>query len=278
MLSDKKKREMYDNFGDRGVNPNGFQSNPFAGSQFQRNPFGGSEFQFNYDSSFDDLFSNANGSPFGGGSFGSSSTFAEGSFQDIFSELGEMLSQKRRTKRGFPNSYGNRNTKPNTKQQNVIPSITYNLKISLEDLYNGCVKELRVRDKIHIDSRVIPIEKVFKIDIKRGWKAGTKIKFDASKDFPKKMVFVVEQLPHKYFERKDNDLVWKCHLTKSQIDKGVHVHIPLLDGEVFSFNTKDQNVKHGSKRYFEDLGMPVSKSNGKEFGDLVVKFEITPGP
>jgi len=57
------------------------------------------------------------------------------------------------------------------------------------------------------------VEEVLKIDIKPGWKRGTKITFpgkgnqEAESKTPDDLIFVVDEKPHAFFKRDGNDLV-----------------------------------------------------------------------
>ena len=160
-------------------------------------------------------------------------------------------------------------------------AIEKDIHVTLEELYTGCVKKMRVRDTVLSSQtgRMQEIEKVVVLDIKPGWKAGTKITFKATPDFPLPIVFTIRETKHRYFERRGDDLRWKCRLTKRQVENGVVVKLPLLDGSKLVFNSKDDEVRNGAKRPFKGLGMPISKPKGsgslaKTAGDLIVKFEV----
>ena len=69
---------------------------------------------------------------------------------------------------------------------------------------------------------------------------------------------------------------WKCKLSAKQIEKGVIIKLPLLDGTILSIETNKYNIKHNTKLLFKGLGMYTSKRNksSKDRGDLTVKFEF----
>jgi DnaJ family protein B protein 4 len=149
---------------------------------------------------------------------------------------------------------------------------------TLEELYSGKVKSLKVRDKVPVGSEIMAIEKVYKVDIKPGYKSGTKVKFPATEEFPKPVEFEVTEVKHKYFTRVGDNLHWVCKLLPKQVTKGVTVKVPLLDGTTLTFDSKDYEVKDGAKATFKGKGMPLSSSKaastGRTHGDLVVKFEV----
>mmetsp|Transcript_8241 Transcript_8241/g.12297 ORF Transcript_8241/g.12297 Transcript_8241/m.12297 type:complete len:356 (-) Transcript_8241:33-1100(-) len=275
ILSDKKKREMYDMYGISGdsptVDPRSYnRADGFGGSGM------GSSFSFRTSdgrsfSGFDDFHSGA----FQGSSDGS------GGIADMFNEmLGQMFSGGvgRSSRSGFsrggmPSSFrfGDRMNRGSRE-----PISKVKLDCSLEDLFTGRVRNLKVRESVDIGFQQAIIEKTFPVEIRPGYKEGTKIKYPPSSDFPKMVVFTIHELPHKYFTRSGDDLKWKCSLSHIQIERGVIIRIPLLDGSELKINTKDHVIKDGSKLIFPGLGMPIPMHRrGEEVaGKLIVKFEV----
>jgi DnaJ homolog subfamily B member 4 len=153
------------------------------------------------------------------------------------------------------------------------------LKCTLEDLATGRTKKLKV-------SLPHGPEKVFEVAIKPGWKAGTKITYPASTDFPASMVFEVAEVPHPYLRREGNDLYYTCWIDPSQTQGGIKVRVPLPTGEVWSRHIpkKDKTKKkHGGDDPVDVLstgkqlriaskGMPIK--GGPERGDLIVQFRV----
>ncbi|RYY68340.1 hypothetical protein EON63_24910, partial [archaeon] len=154
-------------------------------------------------------------------------------------------------------------------------SITVKLQVTLEDLYFGKTKNLKVTDSIAVDSmRSYPIEKVFSVKVDASLKAKSKIRFEQSEDFPKEVVFEVEELPHKTYSRSGQyDLVWKKTLKQRQVQNGVMVKVPLLGGSEMLIDTKDYKVYHNVKIPFKGYGLPIPNSHGKK-GSLIVQFEV----
>lgn len=68
--------------------------------------------------------------------------------------------------------------------------------------------------------------KTFRVEIKRGWKAGTKIQFAAAPSSPPSfppsapfppVVFILVEARHRYFTRRGDDLVWRKGLSTAQV-------------------------------------------------------------
>ena len=96
------------------------------------------------------------------------------------------------------------------------PAVERDLPLSLEELYNGCTKRLRVNPQ---DGAGSP--EVLTIDCKPGWKQGTRITFkgkggpaplvggniDAMNRPQLDLVFVIKEKPHPVFTRSGKDLL-----------------------------------------------------------------------
>eukprot|EP00981_Chlorochromonas_danica_P004984 scaffold997_cov250-Ochromonas_danica.AAC.6 len=309
VLTDKKKRQQYDLYGEAGLG-NGAGMDPGAGAGpeqhfYQSGPgMGGFTFHSN---DFEQFFQGGHGGGgFGGGGFGGG-----GGLGDFFNDIMGMFSdpQRQQTQRhrgGRPSSfsfgsspfgfdgysYGDQqqqqqqqqprqsrrqSSKGRSSQQATASAdtITVRLDCTLEDLYRGKKKNLKVKDSVLPDGSLdeIPIEKIFTVDIQPGYKKQTRIKFPPTSDFPKQVIFEIAELQHPTFERIGNDLKWKCVLKQRQVNKGVTIKVPLIDGNVLMIESKDYNVKQGTKVPFKGYGMPIPNGNGKR-GNLIVQFDI----
>lgn len=116
-----------------------------------------------------------------------------------------------------------------------------------------------------------------KIDIKPGWKKGTKI------TFPEKgnqepgvtaadLIFVVDEMPHAVFRRDGNDLVVNQKISLLDALTGHTFHLTTLDGRTLTIPVTDI-VKPGRQLVIQKEGMPVSKDPTKR-GNLILKFDV----
>ena len=121
------------------------------------------------------------------------------------------------------------------------------------------------------------VSETLTIDVKPGWKKGTKITFPEKGDespgvIAADIIFVVDEKKHPQFERDGNDLI---------TTKVVDLHEALLGTSVFitTLNGKSINVEIPeivSPKYVKVLvgeGMPLSKSPNSK-GDMKIKFDI----
>lgn len=115
------------------------------------------------------------------------------------------------------------------------------------------------------------------IDVKPGWKKGTKITFPEKGDeapgiIAADIIFVVDEKKHPQFERDGNDLIKTVTVDLHEALLGTSVFITTLNGK--SINVEVPEIV--SPKYVKVLvgeGMPLSKSPTSK-GDLKIKFDI----
>ncbi|KAI3439978.1 J domain-containing protein [Psidium guajava] len=266
VLSDPQKRAVYDQYGEEGLKgqvPPPGAGGP-GGATFFHTGEGPNVFRFNPRDA-NDIFAEFFGfsSPFGGGMGGSGMRGGSRSFggmfgDDIFSSFGE----------GRPMSQGPR--KP--------PPIENKLPCSLEDLYKGTTKKMKIsREIADASGKTLPVEEILTIDIKPGWKKGTKITFPEKGNeqpgmLPADLVFVIDEKPHSTFTRDGNDLVATQKISLAEALTGYTVHLTTLDGR--NLTIPINNVIHPS---YEEVvpreGMPILKEPSRR-GNLRIKFNI----
>ena len=264
----ENKRKTYDQFGEEGLKGHmGGGGYTFSGdprelfSQFFGpgvNPFeemlGGNMFTFS--------------SP--GGSNGFSSSGMPGG-SNGFVDLSQMLGG------GGLNGFG-MNGGRGPKEQNL--PVEHTLNLTLEELYSGCTKKMKIsRNVVSGGNQVKKEDKIVTVDVKPGWKAGTKITFPKEGDqtpgkIPSDVVFVVGEKKHHLFERDGNDLKHKASITLKQALCGRHtVSIPTIEGERLQ-KAITKPVDSRTVDTFTGRGMPISKLPGKR-GDLQVSYDIS---
>lgn len=123
----------------------------------------------------------------------------------------------------------------------------------------------------------MPVEEILTIEIKPGWKKGTKITFpEKGNEQPNvtaaDLVFVIDEKPHSVFTRDGNDLVVTQKVSLAEALTGYTVRLTTLDGRVL--NIPINNVIHPT---YEEVvpreGMPIPKDPSKK-GNLRIKFNI----
>ncbi|KAL3519816.1 hypothetical protein ACH5RR_017965 [Cinchona calisaya] len=272
VLSDPERRAIYDQYGEEGLKgqvppPDATGMPGGGGATFFQTGDGPNVFRFNPRNA-NDIFADFFGfsTPFGGlggggggmnsgGTRSSSSVFGD----DIFSSFGE----------------GPRNMSSVPRK---APPIEQNLPCSLEELYKGTTKKMKIsREIADASGKTLPVQEILTIDIKPGWKKGTKITFPEKGNeqpnvIPSDLVFVIDEKLHSVFKRDGNDLVVTQKISLAEALTGYTVHLTTLDGRKLTIPIN--NVIHPE---YEEVvpkeGMPIPKDPSKR-GNLRIKFNI----
>ncbi|KAM7277259.1 hypothetical protein ACFE04_019125 [Oxalis oulophora] len=268
VLSDAQKRAVYDQYGEeglKGVPP------PDAGGSTHFHPGDmPSSFRFNPRRA-DDIFAEFFGfsTPYGGmggrGMGAGDPRFSNNGFnEDIFSS--------------FASGPGGGGASMQHSALRKAAPIENRLPCSLEDLYKGTTKKMKIsREILDSSGKTTVVEEILTIDIKAGWKKGTKITFPEKGNeppgvIPADLVFIIDEKPHPVFTREGSDLITTQKISLSEALTGYTVNVTTLDGRnlVIPINS----VIHPT---FEHIvpreGMPSQKDLSKK-GNLRIKFNI----
>ncbi|KAL3123037.1 hypothetical protein niasHT_001237 [Heterodera trifolii] len=265
-----KKKEIYDKFGEEGLKADG------AGAAGQAGPGRAGGYHYTFQGDPMQMFAQAFGGPngmfseftFGGGGGGPEVIFGGGGGggghggDDLFGGLG-----------GF-GGFGMPRQQQRIRQDTAV---THELPISLEDLCKGCTKKMKITKKIvNPDGTSRTEDKVLTINVKPGWKSGTRITFPKEGDvFPNRMpadiTFVIKDKPHPKFRREGSDIRYKQVVPLRDALCGMSIKVPTLEGDIIPLNIKHV-IKPGSTQRIHDRGIPNPKT-GKR-GDLVVEFDV----
>jgi DnaJ homolog subfamily B member 4 len=118
---------------------------------------------------------------------------------------------------------------------------------------------------------------ILTIDIKSGWKKGTKITFpDKGNEQPNQppadLVFVIDEKPHELYTREGNDLLVHRKIGLVDALAGTTVNLKTLDGRDLVIKLADV-VTPGYELVIAKEGMPIVKENGRR-GNLRIKFDV----
>lgn len=231
ILSDPKKKQVYDKFGIAGL-----EQQDFGGSGDFRSGIDPNVIFKSFFSSHDDLFSQSN-------IFGNNYTF---------------------------------NINRNQNQKREIKKI---LAVSLNDVYTGCIKKMRINRKKVLNNTLVSESEILEMKINPGMKDGSKFTFydkgDNYNGISDNIIFELKQIEHNYFKRENNDLILKnpikISLLKSLI--GCKIYIKSLMNEDIEVNLYDQSpINNNYIHIIKGQGMYSSKHNLT--GDLKIKFNI----
>lgn len=259
VLSDPKKREVFDRFGEEGVK-NGFAAD---GTPTGAGPHGHA-FHFtptNAEEVFKQFFGGADPfvGLFGGSSSGFSPNMRFGGFPDFMDDDDAFMGRgpRGRRKKGEP--------------------VVNPIKCTLEELYTGTTKKMKIsRSLLDQSGSRMPVSEILEINIRPGWKQGTKITFEEKGDeqpgvVPGDIVFVLEERPHNVFSRRGDDLIYKHKVSLADALCGTTVEFQHLNGTVKKVPLSDP-VAPDRKKLLRGEGMPNSKTGRK--GDLIIEFDV----
>uniref|UniRef100_A0A5B6ZUA1 J domain-containing protein n=1 Tax=Davidia involucrata TaxID=16924 RepID=A0A5B6ZUA1_DAVIN len=271
VLSDPQKRAVYDQYGEEGLK--GQVPPPGAGGFGGTSEGGGpTMFRFNPRSA-DDIFSEFFGfsSPFGGGmrmgmgDMGGSRASASGFPRSMFTD--DIFASFRG---GGGEGSGNVPRKG--------AAIERTLPCSLEDLYKGTTKKMKIsRDVIDASGRPTTVEEILTIEIKPGWKKGTKITFPEKGNeqrgvIPSDLVFIIDEKPHSVFKRDGNDLIVTQKISLVEALTGYTAQLTTLDGRSLTIPI-NSIVSPTYEEVVKGEGMPIPKEPSRK-GNLRIKFNI----
>lgn len=273
VLSDPKKREIFDQYGEEGLKG----GMPGAGG-----PDGSGNFTYSFHGDPKEMFQmffggDGGDDPFGGllgGMFGSRMG-GNGGTKMFFSNMGGGHDQMDIDGDMFDShGFGQRRG-----QKRQDPTITHELPISLEDLLHGTTKKMKITRKVvSADGTVRTEEKVLSIDVKPGWKSGTKITFPREGDqmpgsIPADVVFIIRDRSHPKFVRDGADVKYRAKISLREALIGTTVQVPTIDGRTIPLRMTDTVIRPGMVRRICGEGLPYPKQPTKR-GDIIVEFDV----
>ncbi|XP_054778754.1 uncharacterized protein LOC129286760 isoform X2 [Prosopis cineraria] len=153
------------------------------------------------------------------------------------------------------------------------------LECTLEDLCFGSVKKIEItKDVIKHPGIIVQEEEILKIEVKPGWRKGTKVTFEGKGDekpgyLPADIVFLIDEKDHPLFTRDGDNLEVRVEIPLVKALTGCSIPVPLIEGETMAVSFEDTVIHPGYQKVIEGKGMPDPKQDGRR-GDLHIKFLI----
>ncbi|KAF2115047.1 hypothetical protein BDV96DRAFT_91949 [Lophiotrema nucula] len=270
ILSDPEKRKTYDQFGLEFILRGGMPGGGTRTFHFSTGG-GGSGFNFSNPENIFSEFLRGGGGGMGGG--GDDDDFGFGGFSS-----GGMPG-------GFPGAGGSRRGPGGTRfdggRRAATPEVTVvekPLPVSLEELFNGTTKKMKIKRKTYDQAtgKQSTQDRILEVPIKKGLKAGSKIKFsdvgDQVEGGTQDLHFMVQEKPHPLFTREGDDIKHMIDLDLKEALTGWQRTVQTIDGKQLPIRSGGPTGPTFIER-FPGLGMPKSKKPN-ERGDFVVGVRI----
>ncbi|KAH7297798.1 hypothetical protein KP509_25G013300 [Ceratopteris richardii] len=158
------------------------------------------------------------------------------------------------------------------------PPIENKLPCTLEEFYNGAIRKMKIsRNVVGPGGKIITVDEVLTINIKPGWKKGTRVTFPEKGNeqvglIAADLIFIIDEKPHEVFKRDGNDLVTTQKVTLTEALTGCILSIPMLNSKALTIPCTEIIFPEYEK-IIPNEGMPIAKEPGKS-GNLRIKFEV----
>jgi len=166
------------------------------------------------------------------------------------------------------------NNNPQFRRTQAPPNV-YNLELTLEELYSGVTKRMRIqRNRFNEQGKLSADSRLLEIHVKPGWKHGTRITFAREGDehfsgniyvIPADIVFVIVEKPHERYTRKGDHLLYTHKLPLKDALCGPVFAIKTLDGRTLTIDCKtDPPIAPRSRKRIPGEGMPCAAGTNTE--------------
>jgi len=162
----------------------------------------------------------------------------------------------------FSHAFFNQNRMPRKR----VSIKTYMFNCTLEELYNGCIKKMKITEG--------NTSKTISINILQGTKNKTEIMYNweyNNKSY--KIKFVIIQKKHHIFKREGDNLIFDCDLNSDQITNIIKITLFDLDSNEIPLILRPNEVYQNYQKVLMGKGMPIINKKGF-FGDLIISFNI----
>ncbi|XP_042879190.1 dnaJ homolog subfamily B member 4-like [Penaeus japonicus] len=281
VLSDKKKRDIYDQYGEEGLKGGVPGSGSTDGTHYT--------YTFSGDprATFQQFFGTNN--PFS--HFFNMDVDGHGThdvFEDMDAEDDPFINMLGGggprmgggTRRAFSFNPHDSPRFYESKSRHQDPAVTRDLYVSLEEVVKGVTKKMKItRNVLAADGRSTRREeKILTIEVKPGWKEGTKITFEKEGDqypgkIPADIIFVIRDKPHPQFKRDGANLIYTAKLPLRDALCGTRISVPTLTGQQVTLNFSNEVVKPQTTKRLQGYGLPYPKDPTRK-GDIIVHFDI----
>ena len=168
----------------------------------------------------------------------------------------------RRNNDPFNNIFFNNHSHTQPQRVNIKK---YTIKCSLEQLYKGYEKKIKISEG--------SVSKIISLNILPGTKNNTELIHNwvyNNKLF--KIKFIIIQEKHNIYTRENDNLIYVCSLNSNQIKNKIKITLYDLNNEKIPIIISPNELYQNYQRVIIGKGMSILKK--KFFGDLIISFNI----
>ena len=202
-----------------------------------------------------------------------------------YSLLTEFENKKDQLNSIFGSAYGGLNKPEDAK----LPDIIIDLPCTLEELYNGCIKNVKfLKQKVNFDTRTFEKKNSeIKVEILPGYSKNTELKFplqgnESPGQQNSDLIVKIKEIKHENFKRVNvNDLLYTQKISLKNALNSAPVILKHLDGRVITISM-DEIISPDTVKVVKNEGMPIINMEEKiesvvleqKKGDLFIRFDI----
>ncbi|CCK71975.1 type I HSP40 co-chaperone YDJ1 KNAG_0I01900 [Huiozyma naganishii CBS 8797] len=142
----------------------------------------------------------------------------------------------------------------------------------------GDIVDPKDRCKSCNGKKVASERKILEVHVDPGMKNGQKVVFKGEADqapdvIPGDVVFVINEKPHKHFQRSGDNLVYEAEVDLLTAIAGGEFAIEHVSGDWLKVAiVPGEVIAPGARKVIDGKGMPVAKYGG--YGNLIIKFTV----
>lgn len=159
------------------------------------------------------------------------------------------------------------------------PAVERELQLTLEEIYLGCTKKMKISRRVMNEDGVTTSlkDKILSIKITPGMQEGTKITFPKEGDqgpnaIPADIIFIIRDKKHARFTRDGTNLRYTARVKLVEALSGCSIPILTLDEREINVPVNDI-VRPGYTKVVRGEGIPCVDDRDS-FGDLVIHFDV----
>lgn len=163
------------------------------------------------------------------------------------------------------------------------PPMSCNIICTLEELDKGITKKMKISRTIYKrNGQQQKEDNVYHVDIRPGWKEGTRITYPSVGDVhegmnrePANIIFIIKEKAHALFKRNNNDLIINIELTFKESLLGFSKTIETLRNKKFKI-TSDEISYDNKKLIIYGKGMTIKNNNNdvNKRGNIIVVSKV----